>query len=110
MVSSTGEVTELEDVGGLLMGKFSFATYQSKTIQLQPGDRIVTFTDGITEAENDDQDQYEEERLMEFLAANAEKPVTPLVKSLFLEVLKFAGAAPQSDDITALAVTFHGEG
>jgi phosphoserine phosphatase RsbU/P len=110
MVSSTGEVTELEDVGGLLMGKFSFATYQSKTIQLQPGDRIVTFTDGITEAENDDQDQYEEERLMEFLAANAEKPVTPLVKSLFLEVLKFAGAAPQSDDITALVVSYNDNG
>ncbi|MCC5927090.1 MAG: SpoIIE family protein phosphatase [Bacteroidetes bacterium] len=106
LVTPGGEVTELENVGGLLMGKFSFATYDSKTIQLQPGDRIVTFTDGITEAEDEQQVQYEEERLMEFLAANPDKPVTNLVKSLFLEVLKFAGSAPQSDDITALAVAF----
>jgi len=106
LVTSGGEVSELENVGGLLMGKFSFATYDSKTIQLQPGDRIVTFTDGITEAEDEQQNQYEEERLMQFLAANPDKPVTTLVKSLFLEVLKFAGAAPQSDDITALAVAY----
>jgi phosphoserine phosphatase RsbU/P len=105
-VTASGEVTELEDVGGLLLGKFSFATYASKSIQLQPGDRIVTFTDGITEAENDETEQFEELRLMQFLSDHAAKPVTAQVKALFLEVLKFAGAAPQSDDITALSVAF----
>ncbi len=105
-----GTVSELNDVGGLLLGKFGFAQYESETITLEPGDTVFTFTDGITEAEDEEQDQYEEERLSQFLIKTAGKPVTSVVKSVFLDVLKFAGPHEQSDDITAMAVRYDGKG
>src|SRR6056297_4101576 len=104
-----GEVTELEDVGGLLLGKFEDAGYDEKTIHLSPGDSIVTFTDGVTEAVNEDGGFYEEYRVIEHLEKTGEKSITSKVKALHLEVMKFAGTAEQSDDITVLATSFAGE-
>ncbi len=107
--SAKGEVTELKDVGGLLLGKFEDAPYDKHSIQLNPGDTIVTFTDGVTEAENEDGDFFDEERVIENLKKSAEKSINSKVKGLFLDVMKFAGTAPQSDDITVLAATYEGE-
>ncbi len=109
LVTSEGEVKEMDDIGGLLLGKFEDADYSKKTIQLNPGDVIVTFTDGVTEAENESSDFFDEERVTEYLGRSAGKKLNPLVKGLFLEVMKFAGSAPQSDDITVLATTYQGE-
>lgn len=106
LLSSDGSATELEDVGGLLMGKFSFAQYEKKSITLNPGDTIITFTDGVTEAENEDDEQLEEERLLNYLEGKSDKSVTNNVKGVFLEVLKFVSSAPQSDDITVLGVKY----
>jgi len=104
-----GEVKELDDVGGLLLGKFEDAGYDEKTIHLSPGDSIVTFTDGVTEAVDESGDFYEEFRVIEHLEKTGEKNITSKVKTLHLEVMKFAGSAEQSDDITVLATSFAGE-
>jgi phosphoserine phosphatase RsbU/P len=108
LVTSEGEVTELNDVGGLLLGKFEDAGYQETSIQLNPGDSIVTFTDGITEAENESGEFFEEQRVIDYLKKSVDKSLNSRVKGLFLEVMKFAGTAPQSDDITVLSTTFTG--
>jgi len=102
-----GTVSELDDVGGLLLGKFENAPYDKHEIQLSPGDTIVTFTDGITEAEDEDGGFFDEERVIEYLKKNPSKPLNSQVKGLFLEVMKFAGAAIQSDDITVLSVRYN---
>ncbi|TVQ64983.1 MAG: response regulator [Balneolaceae bacterium] len=102
-----GTVTELEDIGGLLMGKFEDAPYQKGVVMLSEGDTIVTFTDGVTEAEDEEGGFFDEERVIEFLAKNPDKSLGSKVKGLFLEVMKFSGAAIQSDDITVLAVSYH---
>lgn len=109
LVSKKGEVKEMNDVGGLLLGKFEGASYDKTTITLEPGDTIVTFTDGVTEAENDNGGFFDEERVIKYLENSAGKNLNPIVKGLFLEVMKFAGTAPQSDDITVLATTFDGD-
>lgn len=101
-----GTVQVLDDVGGLLLGKFENAPYDKHEMQLSPGDTIVTFTDGITEAEDDDGGFFDEERVIEFLKKNPSKSLTAQVKGLFLEVMKFAGGAIQSDDITVLSVRY----
>jgi sigma-B regulation protein RsbU (phosphoserine phosphatase) len=101
-----GSVSELEDVGGLLLGKFAGAPYEMKTITLEPGDVLTTFTDGVTEAEDEEDGFFDEENVIKYLEANAEKSLTSQVKGLFLEVMKFTGAASQSDDITVLSVKF----
>lgn len=106
IVSADGKVTEVKDVGGLLLGKFEEAPYEMATIQLNPGDSIVTFTDGVTEAENEDQNFFDEERVIIYLEKNASKNLNSIVKGLFLEVMKFSGAAVQSDDITVLSVNY----
>ena len=109
LVSKEGKVKEMSDVGGLLLGKFEGASYDKTTIQLDPGDTIVTFTDGVTEAENDSGGFFDEERVIKYLENSAGKKLNPLVKGLFLEVMKFADTAPQSDDITVLAASYDGD-
>lgn len=109
VVSKKGKVKEMNDVGGLLLGKFEGAHYDMTTMQMEPGDTIVTFTDGVTEAENDSGGFFDEERVITYLENSAGKQLNPLVKGLFLEVMKFADTAPQSDDITVLAATYDGD-
>ncbi|MCH8558509.1 MAG: SpoIIE family protein phosphatase [Balneolia bacterium] len=108
LLRADGTVSMLEDVGGLLLGKFGFAQYESHTITLKPGDTLFTYTDGISEAENGNRELYGEDRMMRLLERTIGKPVETVVKSAFLDVLKFAEAHEQSDDITAMAVRFGG--
>jgi sigma-B regulation protein RsbU (phosphoserine phosphatase) len=106
ILSKDGAVKELENIGGLLMGKFEGMPYEMNTIQLQPGDTIVTFTDGVTEAANEDGGYFDEERVIAYLEKHPGISLEFLVKGLFLEAMKFTGAAEQSDDITVLSVRY----
>ncbi|HKL15336.1 MAG TPA: SpoIIE family protein phosphatase [Balneolaceae bacterium] len=101
-----GNVKELENVGGLLLGKFEGAPYEMTTVQLEPGDAVVTFTDGVTEAEDEGDGFFDEERVIAYLKKHPGKTLESIVKGLFLEVMKFTGAAEQSDDITVLSVRY----
>lgn len=104
ILSADGKVKVLKDVGGLLLGKFENAPYEMNTVKLKPGDTVVTFTDGVTEAENDEERYFDEERVTAYLEKHPGKSLNSLVKGLFLEVMKFVGSAEQSDDITVLSV------
>ncbi len=104
--TKSGKVKELENVGGLLLGKFEGVPYEMNTVQLEPGDAVVTFTDGVTEAEDESDGFFDEERVIEFLKKHPGKSLESLVKGLFLEVMKFTAAAEQSDDITVLCVRY----
>ncbi len=104
--SKDGSVKELENVGGLLLGKFEEAPYNMTTVQLEPGDAVVTFTDGVTEAEDEGDGFFDEERVIAYLEKHPAKSLESLVKGIFLEVMKFTGAAEQSDDITVLSVRY----
>ncbi len=106
ILPADGKVKELTDVGGLLLGKFENAPYEMNTVKLKPGDTVVTFTDGVTEAENEEESYFDEERVTAYLEKHPVKSLNSLVKGLFLEVMKFVGSAPQSDDITVLSVRF----
>ncbi len=107
VLNKDGQVTEMEDVGGLLLGKFENAPYEAGSVQLSPGDTVITFTDGVTEAENDEDQYFDEERVVEYLGRNAHKSLNSQVKGLFLEVMKFVGSAEQSDDVTVLSVRYN---
>jgi len=104
LLTKDGEVKTLVDVGGLLLGMFENAPYEMGSIQLSPGDTVISFTDGVTEAENEEEQYFDEERVVAFLDKNAHKSMTSQVKGLFLEVMKFVGSAAQSDDITVLSI------
>ncbi len=106
IVSSKGKVTPLELTGGLALGVAEGITFSSKKIQLEKGDTIFTFTDGVTEAMNNDYDLYSEERLEKLLTDKFGLNVTELVNHTFENVHLYAEGAIQSDDITVLALKY----
>ena len=70
--------------------------------QLNPGDMLVLYSDGVTEANNPAYDEFDEERFIEVLKANRFLPATQIVQKVIRAVTDFAAGAPQADDITIL--------
>jgi sigma-B regulation protein RsbU (phosphoserine phosphatase) len=77
--------------------------YKHETVQLQPDDIIVLFTDGITEAMSFDGIEYSDERL-EKLASSGLATAEELLNNIINDVHKFTAGAQQSDDITAMVI------
>jgi predicted ester cyclase len=92
--------------GGLIVGAFTDAIFEEDTIQLDPGDALVLYTDGITEALNTDGVEFGETRLMSCLASNCEAAPAALLDTLFSTVREFSIGAPQNDDLTAMILRF----
>lgn len=101
-----GTVEQVESTDGLLLGKIEPMEFGTKTFTLEPGEKIVMYTDGVTEATASNGDMYEEPRLEKFLANHAEDDLNKMVRSLVVDILKFMGKADQSDDITILTVEY----
>ena len=101
---SNGE-TDLLDITGGVLGLFPAANYAVETARLNPGDLIFTYTDGVNEAKNMVGEQFTEERIQQ--AATPEQGDTgAFLKTMLEAVFAFRGEAPQSDDITMLALRY----
>jgi len=109
IVKEDGAVVEIENTNGLLLGKIEPIEYETKQVQLKPGEKILLFTDGVTEATASDGDMYEEPRLEEFLRKHGSDDIEKMVRSLVVDVLKFMGKEDQSDDVTILALEYKGK-
>jgi phosphoserine phosphatase RsbU/P len=103
-----GTFRGLEDKGGPMLGLFPDLKYDFATTRLAPGEGILVYTDGVTEARNTADEFFNEERVEEYLASHAREPVEQLVNGLHQYVQQFALGAPQADDITALALRYKG--
>jgi serine phosphatase RsbU (regulator of sigma subunit) len=90
----------LNGAGGLVLGIMAGARYPSHRVQLKPAERLVLFTDGVTEAMNPADEAYGEERLIAEVRAHGDGPAGALVERICSSVASFAGPAAQSDDIT----------
>ena len=77
-------------------------------MQLQPGDVLVAYSDGLTEARNPEAEEYGEERLLACLQANSNLQPTELLTCVFDAVHQFSAGAAQGDDLTMLALRFDG--
>ncbi len=86
------------------LGVFTEITWKCNTIQLEPGDSLVLYTDGITDAANSDDQFYGLERFEEAIKTHREKPAKALRDALLGEVHAWMGRSPQFDDITLLVV------
>jgi sigma-B regulation protein RsbU (phosphoserine phosphatase) len=98
--TAPGEILELS-CGGTVLGLFPDVEYEEAQVDLQSGDLFVAFTDGVTEARNDDGEEFGEERLKEFLrcavqASSAEEVSTALAE----RIRAWIGSAEQHDDVT----------
>jgi len=106
--SADGTLRALEDKGGPMLGLFPELTYELGATRLAPGDGVLVFTDGVTEARDPADMFFEDDRLMSYIRAHWREPVEQLVTGLHRHLEDFAAGAPQADDITALALRYLG--
>ncbi|MEZ5356848.1 MAG: GAF domain-containing SpoIIE family protein phosphatase [Bryobacteraceae bacterium] len=103
LLRSDGEIERL-DKGGTVVGLLPRFPYQEGTVDLAPGDVLVCFTDGISEAENPQQEEWGEEALAAAARRAGPIPAGELIRSLMIEADRFANGAPQHDDMTAVVL------
>jgi serine phosphatase RsbU (regulator of sigma subunit) len=103
--SATGTIEELvSDADAYVLGMFEFASYQSRTLHLYKGDILVVYSDGLTDAQNRQEEMFGEERLLTIIQQQAPSGSHAL-KQKFLEAIEeFTQGMPQNDDITFLIV------
>jgi sigma-B regulation protein RsbU (phosphoserine phosphatase) len=107
-VLSGNEIRKVPMTGGPIMGCMEDFNYQSKKLQLLPGDRLFLFTDGVTEAFNINDEAYGDDRLENFLQNHLSHSIDDVVKESMKEVTAFSAGMAQSDDITYLAISYNG--
>jgi sigma-B regulation protein RsbU (phosphoserine phosphatase) len=95
---------------GTVLGVSDAPAYASRTVQLEPLDTLLLYTDGVTEAMNPAKELFGDERLQAFADSQPDSAPKPLVESLFASVRQFAAGEEQSDDITVLTLQFRGSG
>jgi sigma-B regulation protein RsbU (phosphoserine phosphatase) len=99
LLRSGGDVVEL-GAAGMPLGLFKRAQYSFGSLDLEPGDLLCVYSDGITECESPQQEEFGESGLTELLRECAQLPLTAIVKAIDEAVLDFAGGAEQGDDQT----------
>ena len=94
------------ETGGLILGFFPRATYEQETLNLQAGDLLIVFSDGVTEALSADGEEFGEERLLASVVSNRERPAADVLEGILSEIRSFTTHAAQHDDVTALVLRY----
>lgn len=111
VMRASGAIETLH-AGGLLLGMFPEAEYEEGTITLEPGDLLVIYSDGVTEARapakpgEEFGEEFGEERLLEFLQESRDLSAEALVEKLIARIREFNGPAQLADDVTVAAIRF----
>ena len=100
----------LREPRGMMLGVMEDVEYSDGHEQLEAGDSLTFYTDGVTEAENAGGEFYTEARLQRVLEETTEMAVAPAVAALLSDVRAFTDGVEQGDDITLLAVRFRPAG
>jgi serine phosphatase RsbU (regulator of sigma subunit)/dihydrofolate reductase len=90
--------------GGPVVGLLAGAAYMQQMLQLLPGDILLAFTDGISEAMNAAEDEWGEDRMIAEAQAHADLNAAELLQHLFRAADAFAAGAPQHDDMTLVVL------
>jgi len=105
---ASGEAERLEATGlplGMMppeMLEMLGKGYEERTLQMNAGDLFALYSDGVTEAYDEDENEWGDARLLECLRSVSNAPLQDMVAEVFKQIDNFAGAAPQHDDITLL--------
>lgn len=101
LVRKAGGFDQLEG-GGMILGILPFAQYTESRAQMRPGDILVLFSDGVTEAVNRSDEDFGETRLAELVASLADRPAMEIVEAVHTAVAAYTDGAPPADDITVV--------
>ena len=105
---NTGELICLGEIQGPLVGTFEGIDFEQQSIQMEKGDMVLFYTDGVTEAQNIRDEFYDDDRLEELLDKNEFEGAEDLTNAVFRSVIRFIGRADQFDDITILSFQYTG--
>jgi len=103
LIRANGETIRL-DVGGLVLGALEDFTFEESAVQFMPGDLLVIFSDGISEATNSDDEMFSEESLEGLIIQNRDKPASLIIDAILNAVGDYADTSSQQDDMTIVVV------
>jgi serine phosphatase RsbU (regulator of sigma subunit) len=103
LARTTGE-TELLTTRSVLLGAFDFVEYKSKQTRLAPGDVVVIYTDGVTEAANAANEMFGDERLERLVKDSVGLSAEAIKQRILDDVIAFTRGLPQGDDITLIVL------
>ena len=103
LIRADGTSYEMQ-ASGLPLGLMPGSSYRLEKLELEPGDLICLYSDGITECADRQEEEYGMERLIEFLSERRTQPLNTILKELDDEVTAFADGAFQQDDQTVVMV------
>ncbi len=107
LVAQNSEVRRLEE-GGMVLGLFDGTPFEEETVTLGPGDFLVAFSDGVSEALDPAGEEFGDDGLLASIASMRESAVEKRLKHVFSSVSEFTAGAAQHDDITAMIVGYRG--
>ena len=108
MLLSKGGEPRLLETGGPVLGVVPSFSFPEATVTIDPGDLLLIYSDGFTEAMNRRFEEFGEDRLLEATRAAWDLPAAGMVDSIFDAVNKHAGDAPQTDDMTLMVLRYSG--
>ncbi|MCY4025884.1 MAG: SpoIIE family protein phosphatase [Acidobacteria bacterium] len=107
LLGTHGAVRRL-DVGGLVLGLFEGVDFSEATVELAPGDSLVVFSDGVSEAMSSEGEEYGDDRLLASLTAMPAGDAASRLAEIFADVERFTAGAAQHDDVTAMVAIYRG--
>jgi len=106
VVRANGETLFLDSPEGMIIGVMENVHFKTGKCVMKQGDTLFMYTDGVTEAMNEKKELFTEERMMKALAQLHGSDTREIISALLKELKNFSGKAPQSDDITMMAVRY----
>jgi sigma-B regulation protein RsbU (phosphoserine phosphatase) len=107
LLVSGSEIRRLE-TGGVVLGLFEHASFEEESLTLKPGDLIIAFSDGVTEALDPAGEEYTDDRLLACARAHVGEDPQQVLDALLADVKTFCADATQSDDVTVVMVRYNG--
>ncbi len=104
LLNTEGEVSSLNGNSNIALGIVEDAKYEANTIQIEAGEQLILYTDGITEAINQQMEEFSQKRLEAYLSGCTDVSAREITKGMIGEVDQFATGMPQADDITTLVL------
>jgi sigma-B regulation protein RsbU (phosphoserine phosphatase) len=97
--AADGTIDELASTN-LILGAFDFASFDATPIEVRPGDVVLAYSDGLTEAESAREEMFGEERVKEIFRREASSGAVRVHDALIASIAEFTRGHDQSDDIT----------
>ena len=108
LLHANGSIDSL-DKGGSIIGLGAMIPFEEEEIRLQKGDKVILYSDGVTELANANGELFGIDRLLELLRGNVGQPIETLLETVHLSLMGYAGTEQPKDDISLLGIEFDGE-